>query len=231
MDEDRPISQEDVDALFAKELEVSSLIEAEEKRQRPGRVRRLLQAAATAVQRLVAFVSLLFGQLVVAIKERDLARAERDLAQAARDEALRAKRKPERRHLDNERSGLVRKFKLTHPARPHVCPLCKGCYEDPPEEVKVYFDVGLYPEGCPGEIFATVDRSGSMARGAFDAVAIAVSIGLQYGVPMRVFLDKFENMRFGLGGYTGDKEFPKCSSVLDLMAKWLRKKFSAFLDV
>lgn len=95
----------------------------------------------------------------------------------------------------------------------------------PGDRMKFYFTVGLYPDGRLGEVFIKADRSGSLASGALDAVAMVMSIALQHGVPLQVLLDKIRHLRFEPEGWTGNEEFPRASSVLDLLAQWLSKKF------
>lgn len=89
------------------------------------------------------------------------------------------------------------------------------------EKMKVYVTVGMYPDGRLGEVFIRADKVGSLASGAFDAVAMCISVALQYGVPLEAFTSKLRHTRFEPAGFTGDKEFPSCSSVLDLIANWL----------
>jgi hypothetical protein len=91
--------------------------------------------------------------------------------------------------------------------------------------MKIYFIVGKYPDGRPGEIFIKADRSGSLAAGALDAVAIMMSIALQHGVPLRTLTDKLRHSRFEPEGYTRDPQFPTASSVVDLLAQWLTSIF------
>jgi ribonucleoside-diphosphate reductase alpha chain len=117
--------------------------------------------------------------------------------------------RPLRTRLPDSRESVTREFKVP--------------FGD--ETLEIYVTTGLYPDGKPGEMFIRADKAGSMARGAFDAVALAVSIGLQYGVPLEAFTAKLSGMRFEPAGLTGDREFPMCSSVLDLVAKWLRVRF------
>lgn len=101
--------------------------------------------------------------------------------------------------------------------------------EDQPkgERMKVYFNVGVYPDGKIGEVFIKADRSGSLASGALDAVAMMMSIALQYGVPLKVLVDKLRHLRFEPEGWTQNPDYPRGSSVLDLLAQWLIKKFPA----
>ena len=131
---------------------------------------------------------------------------------------------PTRTRLPAERQGVIRRWRLTKPPRPHVCPKCSHRWEDTDEQ-KVYANVGLYPDGTPGEVFIIADRAGSTARGALDAAAMFLSIGLQYGVPLTVYLDKVVGSRYGAGGFTGDKDYPQTGSVLDLIARWMRDRW------
>jgi hypothetical protein len=93
------------------------------------------------------------------------------------------------------------------------------------ELMKIYFNVGLYEDGRPGEIFIKADRSGSLASGALDATATIMSIALQHGVDLHTLLDKLRHTRFEPNGYTRDAEFPYVTSALDALAQWLGKKF------
>lgn len=90
----------------------------------------------------------------------------------------------------------------------------------------MFVTVNVFPDtGLPGEIFIKSDRSGSMASGALDAVAMSLSIAWQYGVPFEQSISKFVHMRFEPEGMTGDKEFPIVSSPLDYIARLLLARF------
>ena len=91
--------------------------------------------------------------------------------------------------------------------------------------MKIYFTVGKYPDGRPGEIFIKADRSGSLASGALDAVAMMMSIALQHGIPLENLTSKLRHTRFEPDGYTQDPHFPSASSPLDLLAQWLTSIF------
>jgi hypothetical protein len=132
---------------------------------------------------------------------------------------------PERHRLPDERHGTTRRFALRHPPRPHDCPSCGSRFEEPGQEARCYFTANRYPDGRCGEVFLVTDATGSMARGALDAVAMVISVALQFGIPLHVFLDKLAGTRFGVGGRTGDAQIPVCSSVLDLLARWMRAEF------
>ena len=127
----------------------------------------------------------------------------------------------ERRHLPDVRQSITRKFKLNKPPRANACPKCGHTWVES-GEVKVYANIGFYEDGTPGELFITVDRVGSTAHGALDAAAMAISVGLQYGVPIEAYLSKLVGMKFGADGYTGDATYPKAGSVLDIVARWIR---------
>jgi len=88
-----------------------------------------------------------------------------------------------------------------------------------------YITVGLYEDGTPGEIFITMSKEGSTISGLMDAFATAVSMALQYGVPLRVLVEKFSHMRFEPSGFTGNKEIPIAKSICDYIFRWLGKKF------
>lgn len=93
-------------------------------------------------------------------------------------------------------------------------------------EIQVYVTVGLYEDGTPGELFLKVDRQGSTISGFADALAIAVSLGLQHGVPLSAFVSKFRSMRFEPAGRTSDPKQPVASSFVDLVAGWLERAFT-----
>jgi ribonucleoside-diphosphate reductase alpha chain len=88
-----------------------------------------------------------------------------------------------------------------------------------------YITVGLYEDGKPGEIFITMSKEGSTISGLMDAFATSVSMALQYGVPLRVLVEKFSHMRFEPSGFTGNQDIPIAKSILDYIFRWLGKKF------
>lgn len=88
-----------------------------------------------------------------------------------------------------------------------------------------YFTVGLYDDGKPGEIFIIVSKEGSTMSGMMDAFATAISISLQYGVPLQVLVDKFKHMRFEPAGFTQNPDIPSAKSICDYIFSWLEKKF------
>jgi ribonucleoside-diphosphate reductase alpha chain len=110
-----------------------------------------------------------------------------------------------RRKLPSERSSITHKFSI-------------GGHEG-------YITVGMYETGEPGEIFIKMAKEGSTLSGFMDGFALSVSIGLQYGVPLKALVDKFINTRFEPAGYTGHPAIPYAKSVLDYIARWLGGRF------
>jgi ribonucleoside-diphosphate reductase alpha chain len=89
-----------------------------------------------------------------------------------------------------------------------------------------YLTVGMYPNGQPGEIFLRMAKCGSTLSGLLDSLAVAVSLGLQFGIPLQAFADKYITARFEPMGHTGE-EFGEASSIVDYVFRWLTKKFPA----
>jgi ribonucleoside-diphosphate reductase alpha chain len=88
-----------------------------------------------------------------------------------------------------------------------------------------YITVGLYEDSVPGEVFITMSKEGSTLSGMMDAFATSISIALQYGVPLRVLVDKFSHMRFEPSGFTQNSEIPIAKSICDYIFRWLGMKF------
>jgi ribonucleoside-diphosphate reductase alpha chain len=110
-----------------------------------------------------------------------------------------------RRRLSDERNAITHKFSISG-------------HEG-------YITVGLYEDGTPGEIFITMSKEGSTISGLMDGFATAISLALQYGVPLKVLVDKFSHMRFEPSGFTNSKEVPIAKSVLDYIFRWMGLKF------
>lgn len=115
------------------------------------------------------------------------------------------KTRPARRRLPDERQAITHKFSIAG-------------HEG-------YITVGLYEDGTPGEIFITMSKEGSTISGLMDAFATSVSMALQYGVPLRVLVEKFSHMRFEPSGFTNNKDIPIAKSICDYIFRWLGKKF------
>jgi len=113
--------------------------------------------------------------------------------------------KPFRRKLLDERRAVTHKFTV-------------GGHEG-------YLTVGLYDDGQPGEIFITMAKEGSTISGLMDSFATAVSLALQYGVPLRVLCDKFSHSRFEPSGWTNNPEIRYAKSITDYIFRWMALKF------
>ncbi len=88
-----------------------------------------------------------------------------------------------------------------------------------------FITVGLYDDGTPGEVFITMSKEGSVISGLMDSFATSISIGLQYGVPLEVLVNKFVHMRFEPSGYTSNPQIRIAKSITDYMFRWLALKF------
>jgi ribonucleoside-diphosphate reductase alpha chain len=88
-------------------------------------------------------------------------------------------------------------------------------------DCKGFVTVGEYDDGRPGEIFVRVSKQGSTLAGIMDAFAIAISHGLQYGVPLRSFVDAFTGMRFEPAGMTDDPDIRIANSLMDYLFRRL----------
>jgi len=88
-----------------------------------------------------------------------------------------------------------------------------------------YVTVGLYRDGIPGELFIRMAKEGSTVAGLMDSFALAVSLALQHGVPLKLLCDKFQHTRFEPSGFTGNQEIPIAKSVMDYIFRWLEIRF------
>ncbi len=111
----------------------------------------------------------------------------------------------QRRKLPDERKSITHKFSI-------------GGHEG-------YIIVGMYGEGTPGEVFIKMAKEGSTLSGFMDGLALSISVGLQYGVPLKSIVDKLTNTRFEPSGFTENPAIRYSSSVLDYIARWLGGKF------
>lgn len=94
-------------------------------------------------------------------------------------------------------------------------------------ETNVYIHVGLYEDGAPGEVFLQGDRLGSTLRGLLDALAVSISLGLQYGVPLASYTAKLRGMRFEPAGSTNHPDIRIATSIVDAVARWLDGRFGS----
>src|SRR5246500_3035044 len=88
-----------------------------------------------------------------------------------------------------------------------------------------YLTVGLYPDGTPGELFIKMAKEGSTVSGLMDSFALAVSIALQHGVPLKLFCEKFAHTRFEPSGWTNNPEIGFAKSIMDYIFRWLQLRF------
>ena len=113
--------------------------------------------------------------------------------------------KEDRRRLPDDRTEIGRKFRV-------------GDYEG-------YIHVGLYDDGTPGDIFVDIAKEGTTLAGLMNSFMISVSLGLQYGVPLEVYVSKFAHMRFEPSGLTNDADIRAAKSLVDYIFRWMGKKF------
>jgi ribonucleoside-diphosphate reductase alpha chain len=113
--------------------------------------------------------------------------------------------RPVRHKLPDERQSLTHKFSI-------------GGHEG-------YITVGLYEDGTPGEVFISMAKEGSTISGLMDSFATSISYALQYGVPLKFFVDKFSHVRFEPSGWTGNPQVPYAKSIMDYIFRWLGAKF------
>lgn len=88
-----------------------------------------------------------------------------------------------------------------------------------------YVNVGLYPDGRPGELFITMAKEGSTVGGLMDVLGTSISIGLQYGVPIDVLVTKLSHVRFEPSGFTGNPDVPIAKSIVDYIFRWIGMEF------
>lgn len=88
-----------------------------------------------------------------------------------------------------------------------------------------YITVGLYPDGRPGELFITMAKEGSTIGGLMDCFGTAVSMSLQYGVPLEVYVNKFSHTRFEPMGFTKNPDIKIAKSLVDYIFRWLGMTF------
>src|SRR6185295_16058799 len=112
---------------------------------------------------------------------------------------------PKRRRVPEDRVEVGRKFKV-------------GDYEG-------YIHVGLFEDGTPGDIFVDIAKEGTTLAGLMNSFMISVSLGLQYGVPLEVYVSKFAHMRFEPSGPTNDADIRIAKSIVDYIFRWMGKKF------
>jgi ribonucleoside-diphosphate reductase alpha chain len=88
-----------------------------------------------------------------------------------------------------------------------------------------YLTVGLYDDRSPGELFITMAKEGSTIGGLMDCFGTAISLCLQYGVPVRTLVEKFAHARFEPSGFTKNPDIPIAKSLADYIFRWLGQTF------
>jgi len=121
------------------------------------------------------------------------------------EEDLNAPPRAVRHKLQEERMSITHKFKV-------------GYHEG-------YVTVGLYPNGDPGELFVKMAKEGSTVSGLMDSFALAVSLALQYGVPLKTFCEKFAHTRFEPSGWSGNPDIGYAKSIMDYIFRWMQLRF------
>ena len=96
---------------------------------------------------------------------------------------------------------------------------------------KGYMTVGEFEDGTPAEIFIVVSKQGSTLAGVMDALAISVSHGLQYGVPLKSYVKSFINMSFAPSGLTDDSEVRTATSFVDYIFRRIAKAYLSYEDL
>jgi ribonucleoside-diphosphate reductase alpha chain len=116
-----------------------------------------------------------------------------------------AVRKPHRKKLPATRPSITHKFSVAR-------------HEG-------YLSVGLYEDGTPGELFISMSKEGSTVGGMMDTFATALSLCLQYGVPLESLVKKFSHQRFDPHGMTDNRDIPMAKSIVDYIFRWLGLQF------
>jgi ribonucleoside-diphosphate reductase alpha chain len=134
---------------------------------------------------------------------RDGSKRTQPLSTSASDKKVESR--PIRRHLPVERHSITHKFSVAG-------------HEG-------YLTIGMYEDGTPGEIFIVMAKEGSTLSGVMDSFATTCSMALQYGVPLKVLVDKFSHTRFEPSGFTSNPQVPYAKSIMDYIFRYLASKF------
>jgi ribonucleoside-diphosphate reductase alpha chain len=113
--------------------------------------------------------------------------------------------RPARRRLPATRHSLTHKFSV-------------GGHDG-------YITVGLFEDGTPGELFISMAKEGTTIGGLMDVIGTETSMGLQYGVPLEVLVEKFSHSRFEPSGWTPNPDIPNAKSIVDYIFRWLGIQF------
>jgi ribonucleoside-diphosphate reductase alpha chain len=144
--------------------------------------------------------------LSMEVKEKALAKSQKPEAEPAIEEDdLDAPPRSVRHKLPAERFSITHKFHIAG-------------HEG-------YITVGCYRNGQPGEIFITMAKEGSTVSGLMDSFALAISMALQHGVPLKLLCEKFEHTRFEPSGWTQNPDIGYAKSIMDYLFRWLHLRF------
>jgi ribonucleoside-diphosphate reductase alpha chain len=121
-----------------------------------------------------------------------------------------SKAKPFRRRMPATRRSITHKFDIAN-------------HEG-------YLTVGLYEDNAPGELFITMAKEGSTVGGLMDCFGTAISLCLQYGVPLKTLTEKFAHTRFEPSGFTKNPDIPIAKSLTDYIFRWLTQTFVDIRD-
>jgi len=128
--------------------------------------------------------------------------------------------------MPDERRGITHRFEILGDAYDVLCPHCGKFIKHKDKSIKGYLTINPFEDGTPGELFVTIAKAGNTWRGLTDSFAIAISLCLQHGVPLKVLVDKYMATRFEPFGYTkGCAEIRQCTSVIDYIFKWIALKY------
>src|SRR5207244_5336654 len=128
-------------------------------------------------------------------------------SEGTKDKEEKVSPKPRRERLDDTRNSVTHKFNV-------------GGHEG-------YINVGMYPDGRPGELFITMAKEGSTVGGMMDAFGTAISMSLQYGVALEDRVKKFSHMRLERLGYTTNPEIRIRKGMVEYIFRWLGSRFRA----
>jgi len=136
---------------------------------------------------------------------RDNCKVAQPLSSSGSTKALPPVHVHERKRLPDDRNEVGRKFRV-------------GDYEG-------YIHVGVFDDGSPGDIFVDIAKDGTTLQGLMNSLMIAVSMGLQYGVPPEVYVSKLSHLRFEPSGMTNDADIRVAKSIVDYIFRWFGKRF------
>ncbi|SHI35542.1 ribonucleoside-diphosphate reductase class II [Tessaracoccus bendigoensis DSM 12906] len=139
-----------------------------------------------------------------------LSDAKKDTAEKKVEPEIRIEYRPKRQRLPKSRSGRTTSFSVNG--------------------AEGYMTSGAYQDGRLGEVFLKLGKQGSTLAGVMDAFSIAVSIGLQYGVPLESFVQKFTNLKFEPAGMTDDPDIRIAQSFMDYIFRRLALDYLTFDD-